>query len=79
MVCEFTCSCCGSSTAAAADALCGFLAGGAAEALAGFSSRQGFEALQVGLASHNDAVGEQQELRRVGSQLLAAAAVLQDS
>jgi hypothetical protein len=49
MVCEFTCSCCGSSTAAAADALCGFLADGAADALAGFSSRNGYEAVQVGL------------------------------
>jgi hypothetical protein len=48
MVCEFTCSCCGSSTAAAADALCSFLSDGTDEALAGFSSSNGYTAVQVG-------------------------------
>jgi hypothetical protein len=55
MVCEFTCSCCGSSTAAAADALCSFLADGTPEALAGFSSRNGYTAVQVGASSYRTA------------------------
>ncbi|KAF8072358.1 Glutamate--tRNA ligase [Scenedesmus sp. PABB004] len=60
MVCEFSCSCCRPASAAAADALCGLLLGGGPDergaALQAFARADGWAAVQLGVASANDAV-----------------------